>query len=42
MKQLKIDHIMPISQGGSDKYTNLQLLHKQCHIEKTNIDNQSK
>jgi RNA-directed DNA polymerase len=39
---VEIDHIMPISQGGSDKYTNLQLLHKQCHIEKTNIDNQSK
>jgi RNA-directed DNA polymerase len=39
---VEIDHIMPISQGGSDKYTNLQLLHKQCHIEKTNTDNKSK
>ena len=36
---VEIDHIMPISQGGSDKYINLQLLHKQCHIEKTNKDN---
>lgn len=32
---VEIDHIIPISQGGKDIYKNFQLLHKQCHIEKT-------
>lgn len=38
---VEIDHIIPISQGGKDNYKNLQLLHKQCHIEKTSNDRKS-
>jgi len=32
---LEIDHIKPRAQGGLDKYSNLQLLHRTCHIIKT-------
>ena len=32
---LEVDHIIPKSKGGKDTYSNLQLLHKQCHIIKT-------
>lgn len=39
---LEVDHIIPLSHGGSDKYENLQLLHKHCHLLKTNIDNKNK
>lgn len=39
---LEVDHIIPLSHGGSDKYENLQLLHKHCHLKKTKIDNNSK
>nr|BBE21018.1 HNH endonuclease [Ulva ohnoi] len=35
---MEVDHIKPRSQGGLDQYKNLQLLHKQCHINKTLID----
>lgn len=28
------DHIVPKSQGGKDVYSNLQLLHRHCHLEK--------
>ena len=35
---MEVDHIVPRSQGGLDRYTNLQLLHRQCHIEKTRKD----
>lgn len=35
---LNIDHIIPRSQGGKDKYNNLQLLHKHCHDIKTAHD----
>lgn len=41
-ESVEIDHIKPISQGGSDQYKNLQLLHKQCHIEKTDLDNKNR
>jgi RNA-directed DNA polymerase len=34
-EQMEVDHIIPISQGGKDTYNNLQLLHRQCHVEKT-------
>ncbi|MCA2661120.1 MAG: group II intron reverse transcriptase/maturase [Microcystis sp. M064S2] len=32
---LEVDHIIPKSQGGKDTYTNLQLIHRTCHITKT-------
>lgn len=35
---MEVDHIVPRSHGGLDRYDNLQLLHKQCHIEKTRKD----
>lgn len=34
----EVDHILPKALGGKDTYTNLQLLHKHCHIKKTRID----
>jgi RNA-directed DNA polymerase len=34
-ERLEIDHIIPQSQGGSDNYSNLQVVHKTCHISKT-------
>lgn len=37
----EVDHIVPKSKGGKDTYENLQLLHKQCHIEKTRLDRKS-
>lgn len=36
---LEIDHIIPRSQGGKDRYENLQLLHRHCHDTKTARDN---
>lgn len=36
------DHIIPISQGGTNTYTNLQLLHRHCHDTKTAVNNQNK
>ena len=35
---MEIDHIIPRSQGGSDRYWNLQLLHRHCHDLKTTKD----
>ena len=32
---LEIDHVVPRSHGGSDTYSNLQLLHGHCHDQKT-------
>ncbi|WP_334891288.1 HNH endonuclease [Nostoc sp.] len=29
---------MPLSKGGKDEYTNLQILHKHCHDVKTTKD----
>ena len=34
----EIDHIIPRDQGGSGSYSNLQLVHKSCHIKKTRSD----
>ena len=39
---VEIAHIIPSSKGGKDVYSNLQLLHKHCHILKTRKDNVSK
>jgi RNA-directed DNA polymerase len=35
---VEVDHIKPSSKGGKDVYSNLQLLHKHCHISKTRKD----
>lgn len=35
---MEVDHTIPISKGGNDEYGNLQLLHRQCHVEKTKKD----
>jgi len=37
--RLEIDHIIPKSQGGTDRYKNLQLFHKVCHLVKTHEQN---
>lgn len=36
------DHIIPKSKGGTDYYSNLQLLHQHCHDKKTAIDGSHK
>jgi len=38
MDVIEVDHITPRSEGGSDKYKNLQALHKYCHIQKSRFD----
>ena len=35
---MEVDHITPRSRGGEDIYSNLQLLHRQCHVNKTKKD----
>ncbi|MCY7334877.1 MAG: group II intron reverse transcriptase/maturase [Chamaesiphon sp.] len=35
---LEVDHIIPKSKGGKDKYDNWQLLHRHCHDTKTASD----
>jgi RNA-directed DNA polymerase len=35
---MEVDHRIPRSKGGLDRYDNLQLLHRQCHTEKTAKD----
>lgn len=35
---IEADHIVPRSKGGSDKLSNLQALHKHCHIQKSRLD----
>jgi len=35
MDVIETDHIIPRSKGGLDKYSNLQALHKHCHIQKS-------
>jgi RNA-directed DNA polymerase len=34
----EVDHIVPLAQGGQDRYENLQLLHQHCHDQKTARD----
>lgn len=38
MDIIEVDHINPKSKGGSDKYENLQALHKHCHIQKSRFE----
>ena len=35
---LEVDHIIPISRGGNNSYSNKQLLHRHCHDVKTARD----
>lgn len=35
---MEIDHIIPKSKGGKDRYNNWQLLHRHCHDTKTTSD----
>lgn len=35
MDVLQTDHIIPTSEGGTNTFKNLQLLHSECHAEKT-------
>ena len=37
----ELDHILARSQGGKDVYTNLQLLHRHCHVTKTGLERAS-
>ena len=39
---LEVDHQQPRSSGGSDRYDNLQLLHRHCHDVKTATDQREK
>nr|AZT79245.1 hypothetical protein [Ulva compressa] len=32
---MEVDHVVPLSRGGKDDYTNVQLLHGHCHDQKT-------
>ena len=34
---MEVDHIKPLSQGGRDDMTNLQLLHGHCHDQKKRL-----
>ena len=36
--KLEVDHIVPKALGGKGVYSNLQLLHKDCHLKKTAAD----
>jgi len=38
MDVIETDHINPQFKGGSNKFSNLQALHKHCHIQKSHID----
>ncbi|WP_375490891.1 group II intron reverse transcriptase/maturase [uncultured Nostoc sp.] len=38
----EIDHIIPMSLGGKDRYENLQALHRHCHDSKTANDGSQK
>lgn len=36
---VEVDHVVPKSKKGTNSYNNLQLLHTQCHLEKSGFDN---
>ena len=36
--KMEVDHIIPLSKDGKERYDNLQLLHRQCHVIKTAKD----
>lgn len=35
---IETDHIIPVSKNGSNRISNLQALHKNCHIQKSRLD----
>lgn len=35
---IEIDHIIPISKNGNNRLSNIQALHKNCHIQKSRLD----
>jgi RNA-directed DNA polymerase len=37
-EELQLDHIVPRHKGGKDSYDNYQLLHLDCHKQKTAVD----
>lgn len=39
---LEIDHIIPRQHKGKDVYSNLQLLHRECHVQKTLLEDTAK
>lgn len=34
----EIDHLIPVSQGGSDEYVNLRLAHQSCNVSRNQKD----
>lgn len=34
----EVDHILPKAQGGQDSFSNLQLLHRHCHHQKSRLE----
>lgn len=42
IEQIERDHIIPISQGGDDSITNIQLVHRSCHERKSAKEQSSK
>ncbi len=38
MDCIEVNYITPRSKGGSDRYENLQVLHKHCHIQKSHLE----
>ena len=41
LKQINIDHIMPLACGGDNSQDNLQILCKKCHFEKTKEEHEN-
>ena len=37
-EELQVDHVQPRHKGGAKRYDNLQLLHVDCHKQKTAVD----
>lgn len=39
---LEVDHMLPLSKGGSNEYDNLWLLCRECHKDKTALERSGK
>lgn len=37
-EKLEVDHIVPLSKGGANDFSNLQSLCKKCHLEKSKTE----